>query len=72
MSDARDFTIFIKHEFREALGSNHHIKILINSENIFNEIIRNESTTAKKFLIYVNVVRETFIDHLIDEIIWIR
>lgn len=72
MVDARDAAILIQHDFIKILKKKLKVRILIDSETIFNVVINNEFITKRRLTIYIKASRESYNDGIVNDIIWIR
>lgn len=54
------------------LNKHLNIKILTDSEKLFNVIIRNAPTTERRIIIEEKAAGEAYKDGIIDDVIWIR
>lgn len=69
---ACDAATVMQHKLKNILGRRLKIKILADSETLFNFIIRDASTTERRLMIHVKAVREAYNDVTVEDDIWIR
>lgn len=67
-----DSLLFIYHELQKKVEKKHKIKILTDSETLFNVIIRNTSTTKRRLMIEIKATSEAFNEVIINNVILIR
>lgn len=72
MADACDAAIVIQHDMKKILKRTFKIKLLTDSETLFNVVIRNASTTERRLMIDIKAAREAYNEGTINDVVWIR
>lgn len=60
----------IQIDLKQMLKMTLRVQVLTDSETLFNEIIRNASTTEKRLMIDMKAAREAYNNSIIDDITW--
>ena len=72
MADACDASIVLQHDIKKITGRNMKIRILTDSETLFNVVIKNASTKEKRLMIDIKAARQAYNEGIISDIIWAR
>lgn len=72
LTDACLSAIVIHHGLRPMVRKTLKLQVLTDSEMLFNVIITDASTTAKRLMIDVKAGREAYNEGIIDDVIWVR
>lgn len=71
-ADAFDAAVVIQNNIKQILKPSIKIKLLTYSENLFNVIILNASTTERRLMMGIQEALGAYNQGLIDDVVWVR
>ena len=72
LANSCDTAIVLQHDLKQILKRTLKIKILTDTETLFNVMIKNANTTEKRLMIDIKAAREAYNEGIIEDIVWIR